>query len=76
MLISFEEFSCPDSGVLIGNLGYHNGVISAEEANDELSVIVVFNFTDKSGFESQDILVIRKDFLDIFFGGFGVKGEN
>lgn len=58
MLISFEEFSCPDSRVFISDLGNHDGVISTEEANDELSVIVVFNFTDKSCFESQDILVI------------------
>jgi hypothetical protein len=55
---------------------YHDGVIGAEEGNDEFPVIVVGSLADQTGFESQNILIVRKEFLDIFFGGLGVKAEH
>lgn len=76
VLHAFQELAGPDAGVLISHLGHHDGVIGAEEGNDEFPVIVVGSLADQTGFESQNILIVRKEFLDIFFGRLGIEAEH
>ena len=55
---------------------YHNGIVSTEETNYEFPIIVVLRLRQESGFESQDILVLGKELLDIFFRGFGIQTKD
>lgn len=76
VLGSFQELSGPDARVLVGHLSHHDGVVSAEETDNELTVIVILGMTDQTGFETEDILIVGENFFDIFFGGLGVQAEH
>lgn len=76
MLGSFKEFTCPNTRIFISHLSYHNSVISTEETDNEFSIIIIFDMTNKSGFKTKNILIVWENFFDIFFGRFGIETEN
>lgn len=72
----FHELSCPYAGVLVSHLSHHDGVVGTEERNDEFTIVVICSLTEESGLESQNILIVGKEFLDVFFGRFRVKTKH
>ncbi len=55
---------------------YHDSVVSTEETYNEFPIIVFPAFTDKFGFEPENVLVVGEYFFDVLFGGFGHKTEH
>jgi len=65
VLLSLQERSLNDSGVLLGWLEDGNSVISQVEGNDESSVEIFWNSGVELGSESQDLLVVVNVFEEV-----------
>ena len=73
MFLSLEELTSPNSRVLVCLLVDLNCIVSAEEGDDEFSVLFIFVLRDHPCLKSHDVLIVCEDFGHILFGGFGLK---
>lgn len=73
VLLPFEELAAPHARVLIGFLVDLDGVVSAEEIDDELAVVVVFCLGNEAGFESQDVLVLSEHLDNVLLRRLGLE---
>lgn len=76
VLLSFEELSAPNAGVLVGILVHLDCIISAEEGDDEFSALLVLVLGDESRLETHDVLVVGEELGHVLFGRLGLETED
>lgn len=73
LLLSLHETATDSSGVLIADLIYLDGVVTAVEGNDEFSCFIIWLGTDQLGLESKDMHVLLEHFLHVNLWWLGIK---
>lgn len=76
VLLSFEELTTPDAGVLVGVLVDLDCIVSAEEGDDEFSALLVLVLGDESRLETHDVLVVGEELGHVLLGRLGLETED
>ena len=76
VVLLLHELSTDTAGVLITDLIDLDGVITAVEGDDELTVLIIGLSGDELGVESEDVHVLLEHFLHVHLGGLRVEGHD
>lgn len=70
LFLALKEFSSPNAWVFIGALINLDGIITAVERNNEFTIVFILVLRNKSGFKSQNVLIISEKLSHIFLWRF------
>ena len=73
MALALHELATDAARVLVAHLVHLDGVVTAVERDDELTVLVIGLSGDELGVESEDVHVLLEHFLHVNLGGLGLK---
>ena len=76
VLLPLQELATPDARILVGILVHLDGIISAEEGNNELPVMLIFVLRNESGLEPHHVLIVGKDLGHVLLGGLWLQTVN
>jgi len=76
MLLALHEFTSDSSGVLVADFVNLDGVITAEEGDNELSGFIIRLSGDQLGVEAEDVHVLLEHLLHVNLGGLSSQMED
>ena len=76
VLLALHELASNSATVLVAHFIDLDGVVSAEEGDDEFSGLIIGLGRDEFGVEAQDVHVLLEDLLHVALWGLGSEREN
>lgn len=76
VFLPLHELAAPDARVLVGVLVDLDGVVSAEEGDNELPLVLVPVLGYHPGLVPEDVLIVGKEFGHVLLRGLGLERVN
>ena len=76
MSLALHELATNTAGVLVANLVHLDGVVTAVEGDDELTVLIIGLSGDELGVEAEDVHILLEHLLHVDLRGLLLEGND